>query len=831
MFRAGADAFERELDMTRRIEALRAEQRAPHLVQSLGTGEAEGRGWIAFEYLDGGSLEDLISAKGPLAPGWAARYTCDAGRALVRLHAAGIFHRDVKPANLLLASDAKVRLGDFGLSRDLAGKLSAAGSPAFAAPEMIAGNVSDGQRADVYSLGATLFFLLTAETCHPGHPDVFALEACGVPGPLQLVLVAAMARTPEKRTATVEEVLVGLEELELPLEEERHVAAPEGPWRQTGPGVAPAPARAPSGTPQEVGSSWWSSARARRRGALGFVALGVVTLGTGAAAWLAGDRSAAIEFRLEAPLPGVEVRLGERDLGPLAQPLTLRLAPGKHVLQTRREGVISQSQVVVEAGQPQTVSVRVHHPLRVEGGEGVVATVRDARGELVRARAGWVLKGHPLPFEARLPLGRYQVALDGPDHHPRSWELDLSEGGQRVEADLRPVRRFGVRVAGVDGFWSRPLIADLNGDGVRDLILNGFDARDGVLIALSGRDGEALWRLPEQTNRWASAALAPGGEVAIGVLAPHEDPTFGVAQALLLDPKTGEPRRRVNLGLSSRPPMTPTPFELAGERGLFLVTDRQLAPPWAGARLSAVRADGEVLWQRRGPAGDGQAADRHGLFARGIDRDADGADESVLWELEGRLLAFAPGAEGEVHWRSEVAPSSLRSLRWSPDYEVGPAFAAWPEGGPVGLVALDVQGQVLWRRRLRGQFVARVDWHQLDGRGPRELVVSALQGAWTELSVFDAQGEPLAARRLPSERAYQVGVLRGEAGRYLVVEAHVPARIWVLDTASLETVWSRDLRVADATLAIADLDGDGLDALVVSYRDGRVEVLDPDLPK
>ncbi len=50
-------------------------------------------------------------------------------------------------------------------------------------------------------------------------------------------------------------------------------------------------------------------------------------------------------------------------------------------------------------------------------------------------------------------------------------------------------------------------------------------------------------------------------------------------------------------------------------------------------------------------------------------------------------------------------------------------------------------------------------------------------------------------------------------------------------SASLETVWSRDLRVADATLAIADFDGDGLDAIVVSYRDGRVEVLDPDLPR
>lgn len=837
VFRSGVAAFERELEMTRRIEALRAEQRAPHLVQSLGTGEAQGRGWIAFEFLEGGSLQDLIAAEGPLAPGWATRFCCEVARALERLHAAGIFHRDVKPANLLLASDGKVRLGDFGLSRDLSGKLSTAGSPAFAAPEMIAGKVQDGERADVYSLGATLFFLLTGETCHPGHPDVFALESCNVPGGLQLVLVAAMARAPEKRTASAAALRAALEELELPLEEARHVAAAQSPWRQTG-GGAPQPLRpqplreAPQAAPPGARSSWWNSARARRRGALGFGALGLLILVSGGAAWLAEARSAEVEFRLEDPLAGARLRLGEEDLGSLSEPRTLRLAPGRYALAVERDGLTSQTEVLVEPGQePQVVSVRTHHPLRVEGAEGVSATLRDSRGGPVRARAGWVLEGHPLPFETRLPQGRYRLRLDGPDHHPRELDLALREGGERVRADLRPVRRFGVRVPGVRGFWAQPVALDLDQDGVQDLVFNAYGARDGLLVALSGRDGQVLWRLDEQTNRWARPAIAPGGEIAIGVLAPSEDPSFGIAQALLLDPKSGEPRRRANLGLSSRPPFTGVPFELAGERGLLFVTDCQLAPPWGGARLSALRADGEVLWQRIGPSGDGVAPIRHGLLARTVDADGDGRDESVLWELEGEVFACAPGAAGPLAWRAERGPSSQRNLRWDPDFTELVALNPCPKGGPPAVVALNAQGEVQWRHQLEGELLVESSWHQLDGAGPRELVASTLLSGRSRLWSFDLSGQELARRDLPGGRVQIAGRFRHSSEAYLAVEAHQPARALLLDPQTLATVWSRDLRVADATLSVVDFEGEGRDALVVSHRDGRVEVVDPDLPQ
>jgi hypothetical protein len=217
--------FERELDAARRVEEIRRRGRASELVQALGSGEAGDVSWIALEYLEGGSLAEVVARDGPLPVEAAVAAARDVARALVLLHAEGIFHRDVKPGNVLVGSDGRVRLGDFGLARALDGTLTAAGSPAFAAPEVIAGKLVSGRQADVYSLGATLIFLLTGETILPGRPDLFALERKGVPRPLQQALVAATAAAPEERLATVEELAL---RLDTRIEEKRRTKSEEG---------------------------------------------------------------------------------------------------------------------------------------------------------------------------------------------------------------------------------------------------------------------------------------------------------------------------------------------------------------------------------------------------------------------------------------------------------------------------------------------------------------------------------------------------------------------------------------------------------------------------
>lgn len=211
VFVGAREAYERELEAVRQVEALRRETRCPTFVQSLATGEADHLAFIAFEVLDG-TLQEHVERRGPLPFAEAVQRAREVAAALALLHARGLYHRDVKPGNLLLDADGRTRLADFGLSRPLDGTLSAAGSPAFAAPEAIAGRPLDGRRLDVYSLGATLAWLLTGETMLPGRPDVFLLERHGVPRALQRVIVRAMAADPGERIESMDALLAALNE-------------------------------------------------------------------------------------------------------------------------------------------------------------------------------------------------------------------------------------------------------------------------------------------------------------------------------------------------------------------------------------------------------------------------------------------------------------------------------------------------------------------------------------------------------------------------------------------------------------------------------------------
>lgn len=278
LFPGSGETWRRELDAARAVEELRRESRCPHLVQSLGAGEAQGLAFIAYEWLEEGTLEERVARAGPLPFAEALELVRQAGEALRLLHQGGVFHRDVKPGNLLLGRDGRVRLADYGLSRPLAGTLSAAGSPAFAAPEAIAGRPQDGQRLDVYSLGATLAWLLSGETMLPGRPDVFLLERHGVPRSLQAVIVRAMACDPQERTPTIERLLA---ELTQP------IAAPAPP------ALLLAPASAPTSEPEPELAPAHEDHEARRRRAwavverTGYAAAAVTTLPIPGSEWLA----------------------------------------------------------------------------------------------------------------------------------------------------------------------------------------------------------------------------------------------------------------------------------------------------------------------------------------------------------------------------------------------------------------------------------------------------------------------------------------------------------------------------------------------------------------
>jgi hypothetical protein len=143
----------------------------PHTVYIFGSEEISGTPVISMELLPGGTLKDLVTERGPLPPAEAVSVILDIIGGLDAAQAAGILHRDIKPSNCFLDNEGSVKVGDFGLSistlaRDVRHELTNSafeGTPQFAPPEQLRGEPLD-VRADIYAVGATLYYLLTGQT-------------------------------------------------------------------------------------------------------------------------------------------------------------------------------------------------------------------------------------------------------------------------------------------------------------------------------------------------------------------------------------------------------------------------------------------------------------------------------------------------------------------------------------------------------------------------------------------------------------------------------------------------------------------------------------------
>jgi eukaryotic-like serine/threonine-protein kinase len=180
----------------------------PNIVALYDTGEQEGVNYIVMELVEGPTLREVLSVNGPLPPQDAARVACEVTFALEYAHQAGVVHRNLKPANILLCDDGSVKVADFSIAKAATeddsgptGELLAAGG--YLAPELADGHEPDG-RADIYGLGACLFEMLTGRP--PTGPNgqgtgslsPRALRA-GVPRELEAVVQRAMASDPADR--------------------------------------------------------------------------------------------------------------------------------------------------------------------------------------------------------------------------------------------------------------------------------------------------------------------------------------------------------------------------------------------------------------------------------------------------------------------------------------------------------------------------------------------------------------------------------------------------------------------------------------------------------
>lgn len=208
----------------------------PNLPKVIDTFETDGKQYLVMEFVDGPTLESLVvEADRPLDPDWALRLGIDVCSVLDYLHrqTPSIIFRDLKPGNIMIDSDHTVKLIDFGIARLFTpGKsrdTTNLGTKGYAAPEQYGKGQTDA-RSDIYSLGATLHFLLTGRD--PADeplkfPPVRTLNAAASPA-LEGVIARAVALAPDERWQTAREMRQALS---------RAAAVPQGTAKLAAGGV------------------------------------------------------------------------------------------------------------------------------------------------------------------------------------------------------------------------------------------------------------------------------------------------------------------------------------------------------------------------------------------------------------------------------------------------------------------------------------------------------------------------------------------------------------------------------------------------------------------
>lgn len=211
--------FAHDEEFTRRFkrEALAvAKLRHPNIVQVYNFHQQDDLFYLAMEYIEGGSLADLLEVEGPLGLELSASIVKQTAAALDHAHQKGFIHRDIKPSNILLTADRQAVLTDFGIAKAMdATRLTkttfGGGTPEYMSPEQAKGDAVDG-RGDFYSLGIVFYEMLTGrcpfEDANPLsiiHSQVYDSPPkptefnAAIPAPLEAIILKLLAKEPSQR--------------------------------------------------------------------------------------------------------------------------------------------------------------------------------------------------------------------------------------------------------------------------------------------------------------------------------------------------------------------------------------------------------------------------------------------------------------------------------------------------------------------------------------------------------------------------------------------------------------------------------------------------------
>ncbi len=232
MKEAGAVArFQREVEAAAKL-------RHPNIVAADDAGQSGAIHFLVMEYVEGQDLSALVKKNGPFPVAKATNFILQAARGLEFAHGEGVVHRDIKPGNLLLDKKGTVKILDMGLARieahgadvatqaELTGSGTIMGTVDYMAPEQAMNTKTADARADIYSLGCTLYYLVTGKATYEGEtvaakliahhnhpiPEIRKLQV-DVPEGVEAIFKRMVAKKIEDRYQSMSEVIADLERL------------------------------------------------------------------------------------------------------------------------------------------------------------------------------------------------------------------------------------------------------------------------------------------------------------------------------------------------------------------------------------------------------------------------------------------------------------------------------------------------------------------------------------------------------------------------------------------------------------------------------------------
>ncbi|MBI4614336.1 MAG: protein kinase [Planctomycetes bacterium] len=814
-------AFDLELGRTvalKRISGLRDEERIarllrearaiarlahPGVVTVYDVGEVGGEPYFTMQLLEGRTFAQVL-AQGRLPPRRAAEVARDVALALAACHEAGIVHRDVKPENLVLGSNDRPVLADFGLAKELhdaAPEITAAGAVVGTLSYLSPEHASRGARAvtaasDQFSLGVVLYEALAGRVPFPGDEVLLVLAAIQSLEPLPLrkieprvhrdldtIVARCLEKDPGRRYPDC-----------------RALAGDLGRYLAGEPIVA----RPPRVLERVL-------RRVRRRPGLAALAALAATFALYSLYRAAGPGTLLVE----SDPPGAVVRVDGRERG--RTPLRVRVwPPGATLVELAVAGHAGEARVVeVPAAGSAALEVRLS-PLTgavtVTSGDGdLQVEFADPTRNRTHRWAG--------PFERReLPVGSYEVLARKENHFTRSYAVEI-QADREAELHVDLVPREMWMLATSPGVVRGPVRAiEVDGDRWPDLAFvveypgNGL----GVLSVVSGRSRKSIWDRPvavHPSRLLFAADLDRDGTLDAGLVSPEDYSAFAGPD--------GSPLVRRSLPWGEGMP------SLAGDLDGDQVPDIVVAEPIpAGVRLHALSgADGLTI------------GTKEVLFSPVADLDPAGARQAapLIPGPPGTLLVPVPGlgiasigAGGETLWAKDL-PGLVIARFFEPGTGDGAVLFAVLDGGTV--LALDPRaGEPLWSAPtgLAGAIdAALADW---DGDGLEDLLVAGgiRQGESAVVVLSAKDGARLAEVSVPGgARVESLLVIDGTPPLPVLVTA---GGVQVLDRPGGGRAWSVSLSKSVAGASLLDADADGSPDLVLSTAAGDLRALRSEEP-